>query len=137
METLKKSWHGLLALLLAITITSCGGNKEEVGSESMISGSSSKTWVADKEMNATGDKDKLTDAEKQQTMQFYADGRFALGAGSSLQTGTWSFDQAAKRLSLQFEGAEMTENFEVLKLDDDEMDLRASDGTVMEMELRD
>ncbi|WP_266203914.1 hypothetical protein [Pontibacter kalidii] len=137
MDKLKNSWHSLLALLLAITITSCGGNKEEVGSESMIAGTSSKTWVADKERNAAGDKEKLTDAEQDQTMQFYADGRFALGAGSSLQTGTWTYDQAGKRLSLQFEGADMTENFEVMKLDDDEMDLRASDGTVMEMELQD
>lgn len=133
---MKKSWHGLLALLLTITITSCGGNKEEVGSESMISGANSKTWVADKEMAASGDKEKLTDAEKEQMMQFYADGRFALGGGGTLQTGTWSYDQAGKRLSLQFEGADMTENFEVLKLDDDEMDLRAADGTVMEMELQ-
>ncbi|OKL38946.1 hypothetical protein [Pontibacter flavimaris] len=137
MDKLKNSWHGLLALLLAITITSCGGNKEEVGSESMISGTSSKTWVADKEKNAAGDKEKLTDAEQDQTMQFYADGRFALGAGSALQTGTWTFDQTGKRLSLQFEGADMTENFEVMKLDDDEMDLRTPDGTVMEMELQD
>ncbi|MCX2738384.1 hypothetical protein [Pontibacter anaerobius] len=137
MNTLKQSWHGLLALLLAVTITSCGGNKEEVGSESMISGTSSKTWVADKEKSATGDKEKLTDAEKEQTMQFYADGRFALGGGGSLQTGTWSFDQTAKRLTLQFEGADMTENFEVLKLDDDELDLKASDGSMMEMELKD
>ncbi|AKD03059.1 hypothetical protein POKO110462_09700 [Pontibacter korlensis] len=136
METLKKSWHGLLALLLAIIITSCGGNKEEVGSESMMSGASSKTWVAAKETNASGDREKLSDAEKEQTMQFYADGRFALGAGSNLQTGTWSFDQAAKRLTLQFENEDMTENFEVLKLDDDELDLRASDGTVMEMEAK-
>ncbi|PTX15283.1 hypothetical protein C8N40_108175 [Pontibacter mucosus] len=136
METMKKGWHGLLAVLLAILITSCGGNKEEVGSETMIAGTSSKTWVADKERDATGDKEKLTDAEKDQTMQFYADGRFALGAGAALQTGTWTFDQSAKRLTLQFEGADMSENFEVIKLDDDELDLRASDGSVMEMELK-
>ncbi|TPE44908.1 hypothetical protein [Pontibacter mangrovi] len=136
MNKLKNSWYGLLGLLLAITITSCGGNKEEVGSESMISGTSSKTWVADKEKNATGDKEKMTDAEEAQTMQFYADGRFALSSGGSLQTGTWSFDQTAKRLTLQFEGADMTENFDVMKLDDDELDLKASDGSTMEMELK-
>lgn len=137
METFKKSWHALLALVLAITISSCGGNEEEVGSESMIAGQNSKTWVADKEVDAAGDKDKLTDAEKEQNMQFYADGRFALGGGGMLQTGTWSFDQPAKRLTLQFENEDMTQNFEVLKLDEDEMDLRAEDGTVMEMELKD
>lgn len=69
-------------------------------------------------------------------MQFYADGRFALGGGGTLQTGTWSFDEAAKRLSLQFEDQEVTENFEVVKLDDDELDLRADDGTLMELELK-
>ncbi len=124
-----------MAVLLTIAFTSCG-NKEEIGSESMISGADSKTWVADIEENAAGEEQALTDAEQAQTMQFYADGRFALGGGGTLQTGTWSFDEAAKRLSLQFEDQEVTENFEVVKLDDDELDLRADDGTLMELELK-
>ena len=122
-----------IAMLLVVVLWSCGG-KDEVGTESMISGANSKTWKAEKELTAAGDKDKLTDSEKQETMQFYADGRFALGGGGTLQTGTWTYDPTAKRLSLQFEGQDMTENFEVTKLTDDKMVLKASDGSTMELE---
>lgn len=127
------AWTRLLTIMLVILLWSCGG-KDEVGTESMISGGSSKTWKANKELNAAGDKEKLSGEEKQETMQFYADGRFALGGGGALQTGTWTFDQAAKRLSLQFEGQDMTENFEVTKLTNDKMELKAADGSVMQME---
>ncbi|WP_299822558.1 lipocalin family protein [uncultured Pontibacter sp.] len=129
----RSAWAKLITMMLVVVLWSCGGN-EEVGTESMLSGASSKTWKANKELNAAGDKDKLTKEEKQETMQFYADGRFALGGGGSLQTGTWTYDQTAKRLSLQFEGQDMTENFEVTKLTDSKMELRATDGSVMQME---
>ncbi|NEM96678.1 lipocalin family protein [Pontibacter burrus] len=121
-----------LTMLLAIVLVSCGGDK--AGTESMLSGTSSKTWKAKKETNAAGDKDKLTDAEKEQNIQFYADGRFAMGGASTLQTGTWNYDQAAKKLTLQFENQDMTENFDVLKLSDKELRLRAGDGSEMIME---
>ncbi|MBC5774190.1 lipocalin family protein [Pontibacter sp. KCTC 32443] len=121
-----------LTLLLAVVLVSCGGDK--AGTESMLSGTSSKTWKAKKETNAEGDKEKLTDAEKEQNLQFYADGRFAMGGASTLQTGTWNYDQAAKKLTLQFEDQNVSENFDVLKLSDDELRLRAGDGSEMVME---
>lgn len=130
---LRAPLYKLVTMVLVVLLWSCGG-KDEAGTESMISGASSKTWKANKELDASGDKDKLSTEEKQETMQFYADGRFALGGGGALQTGTWTYDQAAKRLSLQFEGQDMTENFEVTKLTDDKMELKASDGSVMQME---
>src|SRR5690606_15843757 len=124
MENRKMKKNGLkvlmntaFAMLLTILMVSCGG-KDEAGSESMLSGASSKTWKTNKELNAAGDKEKLTDAEKQQNLQFYADGRFAMGGASTLQTGTWTYDQAAKKLSLQFEGQDVQETFDVVKLDD-------------------
>ena len=122
----------VIAMLLAVVLVSCGGDK--AGTESMLSGSGSKTWKAKKELNAEGDKEKLTDAEKDQSMQFYADGRFATGGASTLQTGTWEYDQAAKKLSLQFEGQNVQETFDVLKLSDDELRLKAGDGSEMVME---
>lgn len=123
----------VLALLVMLVMASCGGDKEKVGSESMISGASSKTWKANKELNAAGDKDKLTKDEKGETMQFYADGRFALGGGGTLQTGTWAFDQAAKRITLNFENQNVAENFQVNKLTDNEMHLVAADGSEMHL----
>ena len=119
-------------MLLMVVFVSCGGDK--AGTESMLSGTSSKTWKAKKEMDAAGDKEKLTDAEKEQNLQFYADGRFAMGGASTLQTGTWTYDQGAKKLTLQFEDQNVSENFDVLKLSDDELRLRAGDGSEMVME---
>ncbi|TXK46458.1 hypothetical protein FVR03_10690 [Pontibacter qinzhouensis] len=118
--------------MLMLVLVSCGGN-EKVGTQNMISGSSSKTWKADKELDAAGNKDKLTKEEKAETMQFYSDGRFALGGGGSLQTGTWSFDQSAKRLSLQFQGADVSENFTVEQLTEKEMRLVGGNGEKMEL----
>lgn len=121
-----------ITMMLAIVLVSCGGDK--AGTENMLSGASSKTWKAKKEMNAEGDKDKLTDAEKEQDLQIFADGRFAMGGASTLQTGTWTYDQASKKLSLQFEGQDVQETFDVLKLSDDELRLKAADGSEMIME---
>ncbi|MBB6611468.1 lipocalin family protein [Pontibacter sp. Tf4] len=124
----------VLPLLLAVVLVSCGG-KDTAGTESMLTGPSSKTWTAKKELNASGDKEKLTDAEKQQNIQFYADGRFAMGGASTLQTGTWEYDQSAKKLTLQFENQEVSETFDVVKLEEDELRLRAADGSEMVMEV--
>lgn len=124
----------VLAVVLMLVITSCGGGEGEVGSDSLISGPDSKTWKAEKELNAAGDKEGLTDQEEAETMQFYADGRFALGGGGSLQTGTWAFDQAAKKLTLNFENQEMAETFDVTKLTEDEMTLKGNDGSEMQLQ---
>ncbi|RIJ36678.1 hypothetical protein [Pontibacter oryzae] len=135
MKKTHKAVAPLFAVLLTIFFTSCGG-EEEVGSENMISGADNKTWVVDEEKDASGQEQDLTDTEEAQNMQFYADGRFAMGGNGMLQTGTWSFDQTAKRITLQFEDEDVTQTFEVLKLDDDEMDLKAPDGTTLELEVK-
>ncbi|MFT2007249.1 hypothetical protein ACMA1I_01115 [Pontibacter sp. 13R65] len=135
MENLKSRMSQLYTTLFAmlmLVMVSCGGN-EKVGTQNMISGNSSKTWKAEKSLNASGDKEKLTKEEKAETMQFYSDGRFALGGGGSLQTGTWSFDQSAKRLSLQFQGDDVSENFDVEQLTEKEMRLVGQDGIKMEL----
>lgn len=123
----------VMAIVLVAFMASCGGNSDNVGNANMISGGSSKTWKAHKETTASGDKDKLTREEKDETMQFYSDGRFAMGGGGALQTGTWNYDQAGKRLSLTFEGADVSQNFTVEKLTDKEMNLVAGDGSKMQM----
>jgi hypothetical protein len=123
----------VMAFVLMAFMTSCGGDKDNAGNANMISGGSSKTWKASKETTASGDRDKLTREEKQETMQFYSDGRFAMGGGGQLETGTWNYDQAGRRLSLNFEGADMSQNFTVEKLTDKEMHLVAGDGSKMQM----
>ncbi|MFD2512954.1 lipocalin family protein [Pontibacter locisalis] len=125
----------LLTVIFAITVISCGGN-EEVGTENMMSGPNSKTWMINEELDVAGDEQELSELEEQESIQFYADGRFAMGSGGMLQTGTWSFDQSGKRLTLQFEDEEMTENFEVVKLTDSKMELKAEDGSLMKLEVK-
>jgi len=131
----KNTWHTLLAMLFAVVLVSCGG-EDTVGTENMISGPSSKTWVADEEMNSAGKEVEQVDKDQQGGMQFYADGRFALGESGQLRTGTWSFDQAAKRLTLQFAEENQTQNFEVTKLTDDEMNLKVPDGSEMKLKVK-
>ncbi|WP_245539567.1 hypothetical protein [Pontibacter roseus] len=131
-KNMKASWTFVMAMLLMVVMASCGG-EEKAGTETMLSGGSSKTWKAEKETTATGEKDKLTDAEEDETMQFYSDGRFAMGGGGSLQTGTWAYDQAGKRLSLTFQDQANAEVFQVEKLTEKEMTLVAGDGSKMEL----
>ena len=131
----KNTLHTLLAMLLAVVLVSCGG-EEKVGTESMISGPSSKTWVADEEVNAAGDEVDQVDEDQQGGMQFYADGRFAMGESGTLQTGTWSFNQQSKLLTVQFENENVTRNFQVTKLTEDEMNLKVEDGSEMKLKVK-
>ena len=131
----KNALHTLLAMLLAVVLVSCGG-EEKVGTENMISGPSSKTWVADEETNAAGDEVDQVDKDQRGGMQFYADGRFAMGESGALRTGTWSFDQQAKQLTLQFEDENVTQNFQVTKLTEDEMNLKVPDGSEMKLKAK-
>lgn len=126
----KNTLNTLLAMLFAVVLVSCGG-EDKVGSESMISGPNNKTWVADEETNSAGNEVEQVDKSQRGGMQFYADGRFALGESGSLRTGTWSYDQAAKRLTLQFEEQNETLNYEVTKLTEKEMNLKVPDGSEM------
>lgn len=132
LKQVKAYWTFVLAFVIMAVMTSCGGD-DKAGDANMISGGSSKTWKADKELTASGDKDKLTREEKQETMQFYSDGRFAMGGGGTLETGTWNYDQAGRRLSLTFEGSDVSQNFTVEKLTEKEMNLVAGDGSKMEL----
>lgn len=120
----KQPWQLLLGMLFVLFTTSCGD--DEVGSENMISGVESKTWVAVEEQEAI----------ERNSMQFYADGRFALGGEGTVQTGTWAYDEAARRITLQFEGDETSLTFEVLRLTDEELTLKAVDGSVLELEVK-
>lgn len=131
----KSTLNTLLAMLFAVVLVSCGG-EDKVGSESMISGPNNKTWVADEETNSAGQEVDQVDKDQRGGMQFYADGRFAMGESGMLRTGTWSFDQAAKRLTLQFEDENVTQNFEVTKLTEREMNLKVPDGSEMQLKAK-
>ena len=128
-----KNYVTYLSVVLLLLAASCK-SKNEVATAATFSGNESKTWKATRETTATGDKDKITGAEKTQQIQFFANGSFSMRSSSENVSGKWTYDAMAKNLSLQFVGSTMTENFQVLNISDDEMKLQAGDGSQMTLE---
>jgi hypothetical protein len=124
-----KKFMGIFTLLLFLVAAGCK-DKNTVGTAATISGTDSKTWKATRETNASGDKDKITGAEKQQEIQFFQNGSFSMRSASENASGKWTYDPMGKSLQMQFVGSDMTENFQVLSLTDDEMKLQGSNGTM-------
>lgn len=131
-----KTVHHYLALFcLSILLLAFGcKEKNKVGTASDISGNESKTWKSTGETTAGGEKDKPASAEKNQVIQFFANGSFSMRSPSQNASGKWTYDVMARTLTLQFVGSDMTENFQVLNLTDDDMTLQAADGSKMELE---
>lgn len=128
-----KNYLLLLSFTFLLFAAGCQ-KKDTVGTASMLTGADSKTWKTEKETTAAGEKDKLTKDEKQQEIQFFANGSFSMRSPTQNASGKWTYDAMAKSLSLQFVGSDLTENFQVLNLTDDELKLQAADGSQMILE---
>ena len=125
-----------LTLLSFVSIsfsTSCK-KKDTVCSAANLTGADSKVWKTSKETTATGEKDKVTSEEKKQEIQFFANGSFSMRSPTQNASGKWTYDAMARNLSLQFVGSDLTENFQVLNLTDDDLKLQAADGLQMILE---
>ncbi|GAA4314569.1 lipocalin-like domain-containing protein [Nibribacter koreensis] len=137
-KSIASNFTKLLTLVMALTFTaftfSCGDKKNEGGDSSMISGTTSKIWKADKETTAAGDKDKLTSAEKEEQIQFFANGNFTQTSNSQSANGTWTYDASTKTLSLTYANNNVSENFTVTELSKNDLKLQAPDGSTLEME---
>ncbi len=110
---------------------SCNKKAESGGNSQMISGTASKVWKASRETTASGDKDKLTSAEKQEQIQFFANGNFTQTSASESANGTWTYSAPNKTLSLTYANNNVSENFTVAELDDDDMKLQAPNGSTL------
>ncbi|WP_190300246.1 lipocalin-like domain-containing protein [Rufibacter hautae] len=110
---------------------SCNKKGAEGGNTQMISGATSKIWKASKETTASGDKDKLTSTEKQEQIQFFANGNFTQTSDAQSANGTWTYSAPNKTLSLTYANNNVSENFTVSELDDDDMKLQAPDGSTL------
>jgi hypothetical protein len=122
----------LFCLTILLLVVSCQ-EKNTVGTPADISGNESKTWKSTRETTAAGEKDKLTSEEKNQEIQFFANGSFSMRSSTQNASGKWNYDAMARTLTLQFVGSDNTEIFQVLNLTDDDMTLQAADGSKMEM----
>lgn len=119
-------------LLFMLIFSSCKDKSESMSNEEKIAGQDSKTWVATRETNSEGEKDKLTKAEKKETITFWKNGNVKMGDGAQDISGQWSYN--SNTLALQFDGSEVSENFTVLELDDEKIKLKAMDGSEMTLE---
>ena len=130
-----RSYLNRLALLIAFSITvfACGGK----GDVDDIAGSSSKTWKVSKLVNANGNREKLGRDQQDDRMQFYTNGTFTANSSEQHSRGTWQYNKGSKSLALQFEGANVTQNYEVVEASSKRMRLRTGDGSEMVMEAMD
>jgi hypothetical protein len=128
---MKRKWSLYLIVLgLIISFGACT-RSEDLTAEEKIAGKDEKTWQAKKETDATGDVDRLSRAEKRESITFWRNGNVKMGNGDQIMSGQWSLE--GNNLRLQFTGSDVSENFTVLKLDKDELRLRAGDGSEMVM----
>ncbi len=123
--------NGLFVILFFFAISGCSNKSDSMTNEEKIAGTEEKTWKAQKETDATGDKDKLTKDEKRQTITFWRNGNVKMGDGDQMMSGQWKLE--GSNLGLVFTGSDVSENFTLLELDNNEMKLKAGDGSEMTM----
>lgn len=123
-----------LMLLLSLVVMAACNNKKEENPRQLLASESSKTWVAKRETNAQGGKEKLSDAEKEQKMVFYANGAFQILNNAEFQTGRWNYNEGAKELEVVFDDRQdVKEVFHVQELEKDNLVLHANDGSTLRL----
>lgn len=123
--------NSLYVLLFIFVLSGCNSGSNSMTNEEKIAGKDEKTWKAQKETDASGDKDKLTRDEKRQTITFWRNGNVKMGDGDQMMSGQWTLQ--GDNLALVFAGSNTSENFTVVELEDDEIKLRAGDGSELIM----
>lgn len=121
----------LYVLLFIFVLSGCNSGSDSMTNEEKIAGKDEKTWKAQKETDASGDKDKLTRDEKRQTITFWRNGNVKMGDGDQMMSGQWTLQ--GDNLALVFAGSNTSENFTVVELEEDEIKLRAGDGSELTM----
>ena len=125
----------LTSLLALVALFLVGCNQEnKVGETNMLYGTDSKTWTTDKETSASGEKVAQTDADKKTELKFYANGSFNMTSPTQTMQGNYTFDQAAKKITLTPTGAPNSMSFDVVNLTNDKITLKAPDGSQMMLE---
>ncbi len=120
----------LIAIVMFLGITACGKKSgTAMTAEEKIAGTVEKTWEATRETSAGGDDDKLTHDEKKERITFWRNGNVKMGDGEKATSGEWTV--TASTVTLHFKGENVTENFSIIALTDDKMELKGGDGSVL------
>jgi hypothetical protein len=128
-----RNYFSLLLLLPFFILASCN-NKSEDNPRQLIAGESSKVWKTNRETSAQGSKERQSSAEKEQRMEFYANGTFQVRDAGEFQGGRWNYNQTQKELELTFDDRQdVKEVFHVQELSKNKMTLHAGDGSKMEL----
>mgnify|MGYP001627193711 CR=1 FL=1 len=124
-----------IMLFAAFLLNACGGKKDQNVAQ-LISGTSSKTWYAVKETNATGGKETLTDDEKEATWVFFMNNTMTITDRGQIINGNWSYDPASKSLIVTPGNSTTARTFRVEDIDDKEMELKAGDGSELKLKAK-
>jgi hypothetical protein len=123
----------LCAFILLFTAASCS-DKGKVEGANMLYGTNGKVWKTAKETNASGDKVKQTDEQKEESLHVFSNNTYTMtGAGGAVQ-GKFAFDQTAKTLTLTPDAGGTSNTFNVETLTDDKLTLVGSSGAKLTLE---
>lgn len=123
-------------LLATFSFFACERKSDQPAAQ-LISGVTSKTWYPDEAKTAGGDNENLSSTEKKENWVFYSNGTMSMNLSTQAMQGRWSYDEGSKTLTITPDGSTTARSFTVTKLDEDDMKLSTSDGSVMELETRD
>ena len=123
-----------LFMFVLLFTAACGGKEGTVETVNQLYGTDSRTWKTDKEMNAAGDKVAQTDAMDDQRVTFFANGQYNMASGAQTMNGKYTFDQAAKTITMMPDGGAQSNTFTVVTLTDDKLTLKGTDGSELRLE---
>ncbi|WP_375433934.1 lipocalin family protein [uncultured Hymenobacter sp.] len=123
-----------LLMLLVVFTSACGSKEGKVEGVNMLYGAESKIWKTDKELDATGDKVKQTDAQEDDRITFFANGQYNMTSSAGAVNGKYTFDQAGKKIAMTPDGASQSNSFDVVTLTDDKLTLRSPEGAELRLE---
>jgi hypothetical protein len=132
-----KKIKSILACIAIALILTWGCSKKADNPTEKIAGTANKTWHPVKETNASGDKEKLTETEKNETWTFYTNGTLSMNLTDQSIKGSWGYNVANKTLTITPDDGSGARQFAVENLSDDNMKLRAGDGSEMKLEAED
>jgi len=121
-------------VLLSFLAISCGSDKGKVEGVNMLYGTDSKVWKTHKELSASGDKVKQTDAQEDEELRMFANGTYTMTSPTGAVNGKYTFDQAGKTITMTPDGSATSNTFTVETLTDDKLTLKSADGAALMLE---